>query len=136
MKKIVIMGIVITALAAAFFFIFTPGEMTKEKMLKAFEENKSAYENVGSYFVDHQDLNPKMIYTQDASSYPEIKDDIKKTLDNGFLYIKVSSDHREIAFGTASATDEDHKIIYSPYDSPKHYENAEVTKYGTWYMKM
>lgn len=136
MKNVVIIGLVISALAAAFFILFTPHEMSKDEMLEAFEKNKSAYENVGNYFVDHSELNPNTLYEQDASKYPEIKDDIKKALDNGFLYIKVSDDHREIAFGTDSRSDEDHRIIYSPYDSPKHYKDAEVTKHGTWYIQM
>ncbi len=137
MKKIIIAAVLISVITAAFFILFTPHDMSKNEMLKAFEENKSSYENVGEYFRTHTDSDPKYVYSQEAGNYAEIKDSIEKSLENGFLYIGVSSDHREITFGTASqGTPDDHKLLYSPYDKPKSEPNAEMTKYGGWYIKM
>ncbi len=137
MKKIIIAAVFIAAFVGAFFFIFSPHDMTKDDITKAFEEHRSSYNKVGEYFTKHTDIDPKYIYEQDASNYPEIKDAIKNTLENGFLYIGVSSDHKEISFGTSSQSESDnHKLIYSPYGKPSSEPDAETIKNSAWYIKM
>jgi len=137
MAKILVAGALIAGLIAAFFFIFMPHEMTKEDIVKSLDEKTAAYSKVAEYFADHDELDPKYVYEQDAYKYKEIESDIKKTLDDGFLYIKVSGDHREIVFGTTTDSGSaDHKLIYSPYGEPKNKPDAQVTKHDFWYIDM
>lgn len=137
MKKIIITAVFITALVGAFFFIFTPGEVTRDDIIKDLEKQNTAFSKVGDYFVSHDEVEASYIYTQDAQKYDEVKNEIKKTLDEDFLYLQISSDHREVIFGTASQEDpSNHKLIYSPYDKPKSVSNAETTQYSGWYIKM
>ena len=135
MGKILIGAGVIAGLLAVFFFVFLPHDMTKDDMLKYLDSNKSAYDNVGEYFRSHTEGGENVIYEQDAYKYKDIESVIKKALDNGFLYIKVSNDHKEITFGTSSASD-DHRLIYSPYGAPQSRTDAETTKFRGWYIDM
>ena len=137
MAKILIAGTFIAGLIAAFFFIFMPHEMTKEDIVKSLDDKKAAYEKVGEYFRTHEELDPKYVYEQDAYKYKEIEGEIKKTLGDGFLYINVSSDHKEIVFGTTTDSGAaNHKLIYSVYGAPKNEPDAQKTKHNFWYIDM
>lgn len=137
MKKIIIAALFITALAGAYFFLFIPGEIKKDDLLDDLDKKQSAFESVGDYFIHHEELDPKYVYEQDAASFGEISSDIKKVLDDHFLYISIDRANREIVFGTASQEQpDDHKLIYSPFNKPKGVANAEMTKKGGWYIKM
>lgn len=137
MKKILIAALFIAAFGFIAIYFFTPKEKSKEDMLDALTEKQSSYNAVADYFIKHTDIDPKYVYEQDADNYPGIENAVKEALDDGFLYIGVSSDHREITFGTAAqGTSEDHKLIYSPYDMPSSAPDAEATKFGGWYIKM
>ena len=137
MKKIIIGAVFITGILAAFFFVFLPHDMTRDDIINELEKNKSAYQTVAEYFVNHRDVTAPYIYTQDASEFAEIQENIKKTLDSGFLYIGIKNEHKEIVFGTSSqGSGDDHMLIYSPYSKPTCVSGAEQTKVGGWYIKM
>lgn len=137
MKKILIAALFITAFGGIAFYFLLPRELTKNDMLDALTNKQSSYKAVGDYFIRHTDTDPRYVFDQDAGNYPEIEKAIKKSLEDGFIYIGVSSDHREITFGTASqGTSKDHKLIYSPYGKPSSAPDAELTKFGGWYIKM
>lgn len=137
MKKIIISAVVITSLLGAFFFLFIPGKITKDDILKDLEKSKDAFEKVGEYFVHHDEVREPYIYVDDAGRYKEIESDIKKSLDEDFLCVQISSDHREITFHTSSqGSSDDHRLVYSPFEKPKSVAGAETTKFGKWYIKM
>ena len=137
MKKIIITAVFITSLIGAFFFLFIPGDLTKEDMLQDLEKSKEAFEKVGDYLVHHDEVKAPYIYVEDAGSFKEIESDIKKALGEDFLCIQVSDDHREITFHTSSQNNsDDHRLVYSPFDRPKSLADAETTKFGKWYIKM